>query len=186
MDYIHNPMPAEKNEETRPFWYAVYTRSKAERKVLAEFERMGIVSYLPLVTRIKQWSDRRKKVIEPLFRSYIFVLSHETDHFKVTQTEGVLKIVGFGKKPVKIPDQQIEAIRYYVDDLTHEEEVEPENLNIGQLVRVKHGPMEGLIGRLIRNKNKFRLIVMIEAVGKSITINIPRTRVEAAPPDTES
>jgi transcription antitermination factor NusG len=186
VDFIHNPMPTDKNEGSRPYWYAVYTRSKAERKVLAELERLGVIAYLPLVTRIKLWSDRKKKVIEPLFRSYLFVLSYESDHFKVVQTEGVLKIVGFGKKPVKIPDQQIEAIRFYVNDLTHEEEVGPENLNIGQLVRVKHGPMEGLIGRLIRNKNKFRLIVMIEAVGKSITINIPRTRVEAAPPEADS
>lgn len=186
MDGVQRPMPVENTETARPYWYAVYTRSKAERKVFAEFERLGVVSYLPMVNRIKQWSDRKKKVLEPLFRSYIFVLIHESDHFKVVQTEGVLKIVGFGRKPVRIPDQQIEAIRFYVNDITHEEEVEPENLNIGQLVRVKHGPMEGLIGRLVRNKNKFRLIVMIDAVGKSLTINIPRTRVEPAPPGAQT
>lgn len=185
MDRVQRPIPVENDETERPYWYAVYTRSKAERKVLAEFERLGIDSYLPLVVRVKQWSDRKKKVLEPLFRSYIFVLTHESDHFKVVQTEGVLKIVGFGKKPVRIPDQQIEAIRFYVNEHEQEEE-DPENLSIGQLVRVKHGPMEGLIGRLVRQKNKYRLIVMIDAVGRSLTINIPRTRVEPAPPGTQT
>ncbi|MDP3461364.1 MAG: UpxY family transcription antiterminator [Bacteroidales bacterium] len=158
-------------------WYAIYTRSKAEKKVLAEFVHSGIEAYLPLVLRLRQWSDRKKLVEEPLFRSYIFVHITEKEYFKVLNTQGVLKFISFGRVAVKIPPQQIEAIRYYVSDKESEEDNQDE-LSEGQLVRVKHGPMEGLIGRLIRMKGKFRLIVQIEAIGKSLTLNIPRTRVE--------
>ena len=54
-------------------WHALYVRSRSERKVLTQLEEMGVEAYLPLITLIKQWSDRRKKVEEPLFKSYVFI-----------------------------------------------------------------------------------------------------------------
>lgn len=162
---------------TEKKWYALYTRPRTEKKVFLELEFSGIETYLPLITRLKQWSDRVKKVEEPLFRSYVFVHISESEYFKALNVPGATRFVVFEKKAVVIPDNQIEAIKRY---LTEPDPMENENvlLSVGQLVKVKHGQMEGLIGKLIRYKNKFRLLVMIEAIGQVITLNIPRSQVE--------
>lgn len=158
-------------------WYALYTRSRSEKKVLLELEYAGIEAYLPLITRMRQWSDRVKKIEEPLFRSYIFVHIHENEYYTAVNIPGAMRFVTFEGKAVDIPEKQIEAIRFYLSDpepVADDEQV----ISVGQLVRVKHGQMEGLIGRLVRYKNKHRLLVLIEAIGQTINLNIPRTRVE--------
>ncbi len=158
-------------------WYALYTKPRNEKKVHLELVYAGFEVYLPLITRLKQWSDRKKKVVEPLFKSYIFVHIEYKDIFNVLALPGAVRFVKFENKPVPIPPQQIEAIRYYLNE---KEYVADENANFseGQLVRVKHGQMEGLIGRMIRHQGKFKLVIRIEAVGSSITLTIPRTLVE--------
>lgn len=158
-------------------WYALYTRARSEKKVLLELNYAGIDAYLPLITHVRQWSDRKKKVEEPLFRSYIFVHIQEDEFYKTLNLPGAIRFISFENKAVAIPEKQIEAIRYFVNDpegLSENNQLLPE----GQLVKVKSGPMEGLIGRLIRYKNKFRLLVLIEAIGQTITLNIPRSRVD--------
>ena len=65
------------------YWHAVYVRSRAEKKVLMQLEDMGVQAYLPLITQMKQWSDRRMKVQEPLFRSYVFVFSNEKEYIPI-------------------------------------------------------------------------------------------------------
>lgn len=159
-------------------WYAVYTRSKGEKKLALELQYAGIEHYLPLVKRLRQWSDRKKLVEEPLFRSYIFVFINETDYWKVMNTPGAVRFIKFEGKPVEIPQKQITAIRLYIED-PDPDESDLSDLQEGQLVRVKSGPMEGLIGRLVQVRSQFRLVVLIEAVGKTIRLNIPRSRVQA-------
>ncbi|MBK9291713.1 MAG: UpxY family transcription antiterminator [Bacteroidetes bacterium] len=158
-------------------WYAVYTRSKGEKKLAIELKYAGISHYLPLVKRMRQWSDRKKIVEEPLFRCYIFVHISESEYFKVLNAPGAVRFVKFEGKPAEIPPQQIQAIRHYIED-PDPEEVDLSQLQEGQLVRVKSGPMEGLIGRLVQMRNQYRLVVLIEAVGQVIRLNIPRSRVE--------
>lgn len=156
-------------------WFAVYVRSRAEKKAFLELQYAEIEAFLPLVTKVKQWSDRKRKVEEPLFRSYVFVHISEKDFFKVMTIPHIIKFVSFEGKPVQIPLKQIEAIRYFLKD---PEDVELPQLNEGQLVRVKGGSMDGLIGRLIKYKNKHRIWVMIEAIGQMIHLNIPRSKVD--------
>lgn len=158
-------------------WYALYTRSKGEKKLAIELHYADVEYYLPLVKRLRQWSDRKKIIEEPLFRCYIFVHITETDFYKVSNLPGAVRFVKFEGRPAEIPPQQIAAIRLYVED-PESEETENIDLHEGQLVRVKSGPMEGLIGRLVQVRNQFRLIVLIETVGKVIRLNIPRSRVE--------
>jgi transcriptional antiterminator RfaH len=161
-------------------WYALYTRSKTEKKVFAFLDAEGIEAYLPLMVHHRQWSDRVKKTTVPLFRGYVFVHLNGNEFGQVLSVPGVIRFISFEGRAIPIPPEQIEAIRIY----TREKEVDPiegEFLNEGQLVRVNNGPMTGLIGRLIRHKGKFRLIIRIEAVGKSITLSISRSSVEAIP-----
>lgn len=159
-------------------WYALYTRSKAEKKLALELQHAGIEYFLPLVQRLRQWSDRKKKVEEPLFRSYIFVKIESRDFWMIQNLPNAMRLVSFGGNPVEVPLQEILAIKHYINDPETEEEAEMAALTEGQLVRVKTGPMEGLIGRMVHYQNKFRLVVMIETIGQSIRLNIARTRVE--------
>lgn len=169
-------------DNTVRFWHALYVRSRAEKKVLTQLEDMGIQAYLPLITSTKQWSDRKKKVEEPLFKSYVFVFSNEKEYLKVLNVYGVLKFVTFERKAVVVPENQILAIKRYIDDFERGEEGKLMNnsdeLKEGHMVRIINGPMKGLTGRLDKVKDKRRLIVFIEVVGKYIPINIPRTKVE--------
>ena len=159
-------------------WFAIYVKSRSEKKVLKLLEDIGIESFLPLITRVKQWSDRKKKVEEPLFRSYLFVNIPLSDYYTVLNVNGVVKFITFEKKPVPVPDNQIIAIKEYLND-TELHSIDYEDFKEGELVRIKSGQMKDLIGRFIKINGKHRVIIDIEAVGQSIPINIARSNVEA-------
>ena len=82
-------------DNTERHWHALYVRSRSEKKVLTQLEDLGMEAYLPLVIRVKQWSDRRKKVEEPLFKSYVFVRSSEKEHLTILGLYGVVRFVSF-------------------------------------------------------------------------------------------
>ena len=160
-------------------WHALYVRSRAEKKVYDQLVDLGYEAYLPLITRLKQWSDRRKKVEEPLFKSYVFVRNNARQHYYVLGVYGVVRFVTFEHEAVIVPDKQILAIKKYIDNpVDDEDELNNLQLKAGQLVRIANGPMQGLIGRLVSVKSKRRLLVNIEVVGQTIPISIPRSKVE--------
>lgn len=162
-------------------WHALYVKSRAEKKVLSQLEEMGFRAYLPLITLVKQWSDRRKKVEEPLFKSYVFVYSNDREYIPILNVYGVVKFVRFENKPVVVPENQILAIRKFVQDYERGEEFKLDNnedLKVGQMVRIINGPMKNLKGRLHTIRNKRQLLVYIEVVGQYIPVNIPRAKVE--------
>ena len=161
------------------YWHALYVKSRSEKKVLKQLEEMDVEAFLPLVTRIRQWSDRKKKVEEPLFKSYVFVRSSEKQYIPILNVYGVVKFVTFNRKAVIVPENQIIAIKRYIDDFEEEENnLKNADLKEGQLVRITVGPMMGLTGKLKSVKDKKRLIVYIEAVGQYISVSIPRTKIE--------
>ncbi len=163
------------------FWHALYVRSRAEKKVLSQLEENGFNAYLPLITQLKSWSDRKKKVEEPLFKSYVFVYSNEKEYIPILNVYGVIKFVCFERKAVVVPENQILAIKKFVSDYDRGEEfkmLNNEELKVGQMVRIINGPMKGLTGRLETIRNKRHLIVYIDVVGQSIPVHIPRAKVE--------
>ncbi len=154
-------------------WYALYVKSRTEKKVALELEGNQIEYYLPLEKRLKQWSDRKKWVEEPLFRSYIFVHITQREYYKVLQTRGAVKYVSFEGKAVPVPPQQIEAIRIYlaeVDPVVNENQ----EWKVGNEVEVMSGKLTGLRGVLVKAGGKNRVKVQIDVVGSAIILNIPR------------
>ncbi|MCR5645334.1 MAG: UpxY family transcription antiterminator [Bacteroidales bacterium] len=167
------------NSEKLP-WYALYVHSRAEKRVQSQLTDMGFEAYLPLIVTMKKWSDRMKKVEEPLFKSYLFVRADVRNYFDIVNLPGVTRMVSFEKKPVVVPENQIIAIKKYCDDYVETDpELTTEELHEGQLVRITNGPMAGLTGRLAPINNKRRLVVFIESVGQYLPINISRSKVEA-------
>ena len=170
-----------KDNRDERFWHALYVRSRMEKMVLSQLEDGGYKAYLPLITQVKQWSDRKKKVEEPLFKSYVFVYSNEREYIPILNVYGVIKFVTFERQAVVVPENQILAIKKFVTDFERGEEykmMNDEELKVGQKVRIINGPMKGLTGRLETIYNKRHLIVYIDVVGQCIPVHIPRAKVE--------
>lgn len=153
-------------------WYAIYTKPRWEKKVAERLDEKRIENYLPLVKTLKLWSDRKKWVQEPLFRSYIFVHISEEEYLSSLQTPGVVKYVTFEKKRVSIPPVQIEAIRQFIESgddlLSHSPE-----MHLGDRVVVARGPLKGLEGTLVEFHHKHRVRIMIEGIQQSLHIKVP-------------
>ena len=165
-------------EKTVARWYAVYVKSRYEKKTSKLLSDRNIEVYLPLLNRLKQWSDRKKMVEEPLFKSYIFVRTDLKNYYDILNTPGIVKFIGFEGKPVPVPDNQIVAVKQFVgeyDDSLSLDELQ--DFHEGQIVEIVYGEMKGLVGRLVSLQGKQRLVVDIESVGRSIPINISRSQV---------
>ena len=154
-------------------WYALYVKSRTEKKVAVELDAEGIDYYLPLEKRLKQWSDRKKWVEEPLFRSYIFVYVGIKEYYRALYVQGAMKYVSFEGKAVPVPPQQIDAIKYYLaeKDPVLNEDQDWEN---GQEVEVMAGKLTGLRGILTQAKGKNYVKVQIDVVGSAIILKIPK------------
>ncbi len=162
---------------TPKVWYAIYTKPRNEKKIAEMLQEKGIENYLPLIKRIKQWSDRRKNVEEPMFSSYIFVRIRENEHLPVLQTPGVIRFVMFERKKVPVRNFQIEAIRKY--EKTGEEFIpNQEDFIPGKKVRIIKGGLKGLEGSLIEISGKQRVKIEVDAIGQSIYIKIPMGSLE--------
>lgn len=156
-------------------WYAIYVKSRAEKKVAIELEAEDIYYYLPLEKRLRQWSDRKKWVEEPLFRSYIFVHIESKDYFRAL-VRNTVKYITFEGKAVPVPPQQIEAVKIYLNE---KEPLQPneEDWKIGKEVEVMAGKLTGLKGVLMEAKGRTRVKVEIEVVGSAIILQISRSKL---------
>jgi len=154
-------------------WFAVYTLPRAEKKLHAALVKNGIIAYLPLLKTLKQWSDRKKWVEEPLFKSYLFVCISEKEHFAVLNTPGAVRFVTFEGKAVPVPEKQIEAIRYYLMESPPTEVTEVSKLHPGTEVEVVRGPLQGLTGLLVELKGQRKVRIQIDALGQFLHLTIP-------------
>jgi len=161
-------------------WFAIYVKSRTEKKVSFELEKQGIDHYLPLIKILKQWSDRKKWVHEPLFKSYVFVYIDSLQYYEVLKTINVVRYISFEGKAVEIPPQQIEAVKYFLDD-AEPMELSEEFWEKGQQVEVITGNMTGLAGELVEVKNKHQVRIKIEAINQVIFIQIPKNRLRIIP-----
>jgi transcription antitermination factor NusG len=153
-------------------WYALYTKSRNEKKAHAALLSSGIESFLPLIKNLKQWSDRKKWVEEPLFRSYLFVHIFPAEYYTVLNAFGVVRYVTFEGHAVVVPPQQILAIKQYLNAEDSSQETLPV-FEQGDKVEIFRGALKGLTGKLIRLQGKQKVIIEIESIGQSITLTIP-------------
>ena len=155
------------------YWYAAYTKSRAEKKVQLELEYQGIDHYLPLQRKLRQWSDRKKWVEVPLISGYIFVCVDAFEYNKVLKTDGIVSYVRFEGKPAIIPEDQIETIKKLLRQSEIEIEVSPTGFSKGDQIEVIAGPLIGLQGRLASIKGKKRVAVDLEQLEISFLIDLP-------------
>ncbi|HHJ52485.1 MAG TPA: UpxY family transcription antiterminator [Caldithrix abyssi] len=151
-------------------WYAIYTRPRAEKKVFERLTEQKQEVFLPLVTRIRQWKDRKKKVDMPLFPSYLFIHFDYKNRFDILPTDGIVKIVNFKGQPAVIPDWQIEALKKMLE---HPETLRLENyIRPGELVEVVEGSFKGVRGTVKQIRGETRLLVSIDGIRQSVSVEI--------------
>jgi transcriptional antiterminator RfaH len=149
-------------------WFAIYTRPKNEKKVVEGLEKLGIEVYCPMVTQIKQWSDRKKKVEIPLINSYVFVNIEDKNRNIVFEVSGVVRYLFWLGKPAVIQEQEIEALKASLKGILSA--VEVNGIQPGDSLTISKGPFQGKEGVVSQvDKNKIRLV--LKELGVTITIS---------------
>ena len=151
-------------------WYVLYCRSRNEKKIAIILEKLGIEVYCPMVSEVKQWSDRKKKVNTPLFSSYIFVKLKEKDREQVFQVTGVVRYLFWLGKPAIVKDEEIQTIRNWVED-DNVMEIAVADFSPGDRMTISNGvfkDQEVIIKDV--GKNKMRLLLL--GLGCTVTVKI--------------
>jgi len=157
-------------------WLAVYTRSGHESAVAKQFQQKGLEALLPKYCRLSRWSDRIRRIDTPLFPSFVFVRVGEGERSRVLQTAGVVSVVCCAGTPVTLSEPEIQRLRRCATDPYA---IEPHPyLRVGQRVRVKHGPFQNWEGVLVQKKNSTRLVITVEQILKSVSIDLHGADVE--------
>jgi transcription antitermination factor NusG len=158
-------------------WYALYTKSRNEKKLAERLEAKGFEVYAPTQTVYKQWSDRKKKVSEILFKSYVFAkFDLEKDKITVLQTAGAVAVVNWLGKPAAIRDQEINAIRDFLNEYK-DVSVEGLDFNKGDALKITNGKLQDEYGTVVR-QTKHKVILQLEKIGMSLQAEIPKSQVE--------
>jgi len=178
---IHESSAAEQWTErfgVEPQWYAIHTRSQHEKSVAAHLQGQGIATFLPLVTEVHRWSDRRKLVRLPLFSCYTFVHMPFVPELwaKVLRVSGVLRFVGVQGQGVPIPEKQMESIRTIL--ATNALCTLCPFLKVGQHVRIRGGALEGIEGILVERNGDRTVVISVEPIQRSIAVRIDDYQVE--------
>ena len=148
-------------------WYVIYTKPRNEKKVAERLEKVGIIVYCPLVTQIKQWSDRKKKVQVPLFNSYVFVNLEDKDRQSVFQVAGVVRYLFWLGKPAVVREEEIVALKDGLKDIMSS--VELKTIQAGDLLNIPSGPFQGKEG-VVKHINKNSLQLVLKELGVLITL----------------
>jgi transcription antitermination factor NusG len=157
-------------------WFAVQVVPQHEKQVASMLEYKGYELFLPTYLSKRYWSDRVKVLERPLFPGYVFCRLREMSLGSVCMTPGVVRILGAGPNSTSIPDAEIEAIARAVRSGLDICPFIP-YARVGQHVRVKQGPLAGIVGRLIQIKNRTRLVLAVEVAFKAITVDIDAAEV---------
>lgn len=162
-------------------WFAVQVRPGHERVVAATLRHKGYQEFLPLGRVRRRWSDRIKQLEVPLFPGYLFCRFKLLVGGPVITTPGVIRIVGAGRNPVAVSDEEIESVRRIVEAGVP---AEPwPFIRVGQVVRVDSGPLRGLVGIVLRVKNDRRLVVSVSLLQRSVAVELADASVTPAKGD---
>jgi len=157
-------------------WYALRVRPRAEWMVQANLRNKGYDLLLPTYKSRRRWSDRIKVLEMPLFPGYVFCRFDSRTRLPILMTPGVLFVVGIGKTPHPVEDSEIAALQQVMESgLTC---APHPYLTVGQRVRVEHGSLAGLTGIVTHLKNELRLIISVNLLMRSVSVEIDHAWVE--------
>ncbi|NGY37389.1 UpxY family transcription antiterminator [Flavobacterium sp. XN-5] len=151
-------------------WYVVYTKPKWEKKVAEQLTKIGVECYCPMVTQVRQWSDRKKKVIVPLFNSYIFVQLPEAERSLVFQSAGAVRYLFWLGKAAIVRDEEIATIKQWLDK-PDVYDISIDTIQVGDRINVESGPFAEQEA-IVQEVNKTHYILMLESLGCVLKMKI--------------
>lgn len=163
-------------EEIKKSWYAVYTRPRWEKKVAALLLEAGIENYCPINKVTRQWSDRKKVVLEPVFKGYVFVRVEETKKWEVKNISGVLNYVYWLGKPAHIRDEEIDLIKKFLNEF-NDVQVAAKGFVVNSEVRIKQGVLmnyHGIVVEVLGN----RAVVKIDSLDLQLSAHFDKKNLE--------
>ena len=161
--------------EIKKNWFALYVKPRHEFKVRDELEYISIQNYLPVTTKIRQWSDRKKKINEPLLKGYIFIYADEKERLSSLENISVIKCICDHGRPAKIPVWQIVNLQ---NMLNHDCEFSVfDGLVKGTTIEIVEGPFKGVQGVLEKTETVNNLAVSIDLLNRSVVVHLPKESV---------
>ncbi len=157
-------------------WFAIYTKSRNEKKVANRLRDKQVEVYCPLSKTMRQWSDRKKLVEVPVFPSYVFVKVQEKERIKVLETPGVIRFVYWLGKPAVIRESEIEAIRLFLEEHTEVafRTFEPEP---GMRLKIREGALKENEG-VVKEVKKDKVVLRLERVGFELTAEVHISKLD--------
>lgn len=161
----------------QPAWFAIWTRSRHEAVVLDQLQRKGLEAFLPTIPKWSRWKDRKKRIDWPLFPGYCFTRIDPSVVLPVLKCSGVVSLVSIEGRPVPIPDVEIDGIRALVQsDLQYDP---CPLIHEGMRVEIAHGPLKGVVGRLVRKGAHARLVLAVDLIGQAVSVEVDAADVRA-------
>jgi transcription antitermination factor NusG len=165
--------------EDNRIWRVFYTRARAEKKCEARLEERRIEVLVPKKTEVRQWSDRKKEVTEPLFRNYLFARVDEKDRLRVLRTNGIVRCVHFDGEPARLREETVEQLQQTqaVPGRLSTADLRPE---VGETVTITDGPerLRGLTGEVLQHRGQTYLLVRVTAVRQAVKVQVPADWVQ--------
>jgi transcription antitermination factor NusG len=159
-------------------WFAILARTGREKNATLLLENAGYECYLPVSKFTRRWSDRVKEVEVPLFPGYLFCRMNANNRLPVLMTPGVIQIVGVGKAPIPVEEEEIAAIqRVGKSGLPT---MPWPYLEVGHVVTIEEGPLCGLAGIVLKIKSGLRLVLSVSLLQRSVAVEIDRTWISNA------
>jgi transcription antitermination factor NusG len=156
-------------------WYAIQVASRCEKAVSDGLTSRGVMGFLPLFRSRRRWSDRFQDVDLPLFPGYLFCRLDIQNRLPVLVIPGVVRIVGLGKTPIPVDDDEVEALQVVVNSGLL---MRPwPFLKVGQTVKIEDGPLRNITGILTRIEGFDQLVISISLLQRSVAVGIARESI---------
>lgn len=163
-----------------PLWYVAYTYPRHEKAVSEQLQLRLVETFLPTYKHTSTWKDRRVKLDLPLFAGYVFTRVPARDRLKVMSVPGVIRMLSYRGRPLPVSDAEIDAIRMCFRSGA---KLEPHRyITVGDRVQVREGLFEGLSGIVVRENNKCKLVVSVELIHQSVSLEIEPACLELVTP----
>lgn len=160
-------------------WFAVRVKPRHEKSVATQLTHKGYEDFLPLHWRILRRPHRSGKTELPLFPGYLFCRFDRTIRMPILTTPGVIHIVGVGREPLPVDENEIAALQQTVRSGL---EMQPwPFLKIGQRVTIENGPLRGISGILLKSPRSSRLILSVTLMQRAVKVDIGDTLVSPDP-----
>ncbi len=168
---------SEANVLLKPEWYALYTRSRFEKKMLRELTERRIEVFLPMREVLSRWKDRKKRIWLPLFPGYVFVnhINTPENRYRILNIPGAVRFVGFEGHADPIPEAQIQYVRRFLESSMA---IDPyPYMQVGTRVEVIVGPLKGIQGILVEKRGKFRFVIQVNLIRQAVSVEIDASDV---------